>query len=74
MILVDKDGHLVSDSNLDELHFFADRIGLKRHWFQDGKFPHYDLKGVMLQRALTKGAVMVTSRDIVRVAIRKEAG
>ena len=70
MILMDKKGHLVSDNNLDELHFFAERIGLKRHWFQDGKVPHYDLKGVMVQRALVKGAVMVTSRDIVERGIR----
>ena len=70
MILMDKKGHLVSDNNLDELHFFAERSGLKRHWFQDGKVPHYDLKGVMVQRALVKGAVMVTSRDIVERGIR----
>jgi hypothetical protein len=30
--------HMFSDS-LDELHAFAARIGLRRAWFQDGRFP-----------------------------------
>jgi len=70
MILMDKHGHLVSDYSIQELHWFAERIGAKRTWFHDRRIPHYDLKRVMVQRALVKGAVMVLSRDVVRKAVR----
>ena len=30
--------HLVADT-VDELHMFAQSIGLKRSWFQDGSIP-----------------------------------
>lgn len=44
MIYTDRMGHLISDTNIDELHQFAEQIGLRREWFQDkpGR-PHYDL-------------------------------
>lgn len=36
--------HLWTDGDIEELHKFAQKIGLKRSWFQDKKnFPHYDL-------------------------------
>lgn len=35
--------HLFADS-VEELHEFAESLGLKREWFQDKKnFPHYDI-------------------------------
>jgi hypothetical protein len=39
--------HLATDSgDLDELHDFARRIGLRRSWFQDHRtVSHYDLIG-----------------------------
>lgn len=38
--------HLVTDGDVEELHEFATRIGLRRSWFQpaNGR-PHYDLTG-----------------------------
>lgn len=59
--------HLMADS-LEELHTFADAIGLKRSWFQTGN--HYDVTQAMRNKAVARGAVQVTSRDLVPL-IRK---
>ncbi|WP_018306318.1 DUF4031 domain-containing protein [Desulfitobacterium hafniense] len=69
MIYIDKSGHLVSP-DLGELHQFARRLGLRRSWFQEHnpKWPHYDVTSETLrQRAVEMGAVMVGSREIVRM-------
>jgi hypothetical protein len=49
--------HLVADT-LEELHVFADRLGLQRRWFQDrGRYPHYDVTMAVRSKALRMGAV-----------------
>ena len=66
MIYTDK-VHLIADS-IDELHEFAKEIGLKREWFQDNeKHPHYDIWGVMVKRAIKKGAIVVSSKEIIQI-------
>ena len=72
MILLDKAGHLVSDTSLEELHEFAKKIGMRRYWFQEGKgkHPHYDIWGVVFAKALEAGATLVDSEDIIR-GVRK---
>lgn len=72
MILIDTprtDGycHMVSDS-IDELHLFAERIGVKRCWFENkrGKNqPHYDIKGYSVTKALREGAKMVSRKKLL---------
>ena len=65
-------GHLVSDSSLEELHQFAAELGLRREWFQQKSIPHYDLTGTVYEMALERGAILVSSREIVRRAVRLE--
>ena len=49
--------HLFSNNgDLEELHEFAQRLGLKRKWFQDKRIPHYDLTRTMRSRAVLLGA------------------
>jgi len=55
--------HLVSDESLEELHEFAAKIGLKRGWFQGD---HYDLTPGMRAKAVRRGAVEVTARELVK--------
>ena len=55
--------HLVSDTDLDELHRFADQLGLERRWFQGD---HYDVPAEVRDRALALGAEPVTSHELVR--------
>ena len=75
MILVDKlrsypSGywcHMVSDSSLEELHVFAQRLGLRREQFQEhGRLPHYDLRPVAREKALSLGAEAVGSKELFR--------
>ena len=77
MILTDKIGHLVSDESLEELHTFARRLGLRREWFQGEKnghprrTPHYDLTTARMRlRAVAAGAIVVSSKKLVRRSVR----
>ena len=73
IILIDKNGHMVSDRSLDELHAFAQRLQLKREWFQNKpRHPHYDLTTARAKsRAIAQGAVMVNATDLVRRMVRQ---
>jgi hypothetical protein len=74
--------HLFADTQ-DELHAFADRLGLQRKWFQDpvriGK-PikarpgsraaenwHYDVTEAKRRQAVSLGAVQVSWREAVAI-------
>ena len=49
--------HLWSE-DLAALHAMAERLGMRREWFQDRPgFPHYDLPPFRRERALELGAV-----------------
>jgi hypothetical protein len=58
--------HLISDNNLNELHEFAIKIGLKKEWFQDHKFQHYDIWNSKLNKALENGAIKISSKEIIK--------
>lgn len=60
--------HLMADT-LEELHAFADRLGLKREWFQGD---HYDLAESKRAKALKLGAIAVTQRQMVEVRKKLE--
>ena len=56
--------HMFTDRNLEELHRFANRIGMKREWFQDRKnFPHYDLTPKRRRIAVEHGAIEITTKE-----------
>lgn len=61
--------HLVADS-LKELHEFAQKMGLKREWFQDHpRHPHYDITTTnKLHKIVCNGALLVSPRTIVWLA------
>ena len=57
--------HMGADS-LTELHEMADKVGLKRRWFQEHKLiPHYDLCKRKRGLAIELGAIEVSSRDFL---------
>lgn len=60
--------HMVSDESLEELHAFAERIGMRRAWFQGD---HYDLMERMHVKARACGAVLVPSRELARRRVRE---
>ncbi|MBA2529814.1 MAG: DUF4031 domain-containing protein [Euzebyales bacterium] len=54
--------HLVSDTSHEELHAFADRLGLRREWFQGD---HYDIPEPVRAQAVALGATAVSSTELV---------
>jgi hypothetical protein len=63
--------HLLG-SDLDELHAFAESIGLRRYWFQDKRIPHYDVSETKRQKALQKGAVAIACSELPDDVYRQE--
>ena len=59
--------HLVSDESLEEMHEFAERLGLRRSWSQGD---HYDVRPRQHARALADGAVLVTTRELAMRRVR----
>jgi hypothetical protein len=59
--------HLASDASYDELHVFAQGLGVPARGF-DGD--HYDLPAELYDAAVTAGAVPVRSRELVERLVR----
>ena len=55
--------HLVSDTSYDELHAFAERLGVPRRGFERD---HYDIPEHLHEAAIEAGAELVTSKELVR--------
>lgn len=55
--------HLVSDTDLAELHAFAARCGLPRRAFD---LDHYDVPAEAYPELVRLGAVLVDGRELVR--------
>jgi hypothetical protein len=72
--------HLFADSQ-DELHTFAQGIGLKRSWFQPGtpiggkpsRHWHYDVTDSMRARAIRAGAKPVDLREYAGIVAARKA-
>ena len=54
--------HLVSDSNLDELHAFAAGAGIPRRGFD---LDHYDVPEARYDELVAAGALPVTFREMI---------
>lgn len=73
--------HLVTDSgDLEELHRFAESIGLERSYFQDPRYspgdqgrPHYDVTPGARKRAVAAGAEEISAVDTHSVIDRHHA-
>lgn len=58
--------HLFCDGDLNELHAFAEKIGMKRSWFQPhSDIPHYDLVEAKREQAVAFGAIELDRRKTV---------
>ncbi|WP_424346560.1 DUF4031 domain-containing protein [Kocuria sp. CH-021] len=59
--------HLVSDTSYEELHAFADRLGVSRRAFDRD---HYDVPESRYEQAVAAGARPVDGRHLTRVLVR----
>jgi hypothetical protein len=67
--------HMTTDGPREELHSFAERIGLKRAWFQDHVrryLKHYDLTPSKHALAVKLGAVEVDLLEHVKQRMKEE--
>lgn len=64
----DEGCHLLADT-VEELHAFADRLGLKRSWFQNPQYglPHYDLTAKKRRIAVIFGASEISMQKVVQM-------
>jgi Protein of unknown function (DUF4031) len=69
--------HLMTDgADTEELHQFAEKLGLRRSWFQPGDRPwldHYDVTEGKRREAIEKGAKSVDLWDAHEVIDRRRA-
>ena len=56
-------GHMVSDTSYDELHAFAEGLGVPRRGFERD---HYDIPIELHPDAIAQGAELVSSKELVR--------
>lgn len=57
--------HMACDGDLEELHAMAEKIGLKRSWFQKHPtLPHYDLVPSKRALAIRYGAIAIPATDL----------
>lgn len=61
--------HMLADT-VEELHEMADKIGIKRKWFQDENTPHYDICQSKKELAISFGAIEADRNKVVEL-IRK---
>lgn len=62
--------HMVADTP-EELHAFAQILGLKRAWFQSKSvYPHYDVTISVRAKALRMGAVLADRPTLMACAKR----
>lgn len=66
--------HMMTDGDIEELHAMADRIGLRREWFQDKnpRYLHYDVQPRLRALAIKNGAVVVESYELIKRCVWKE--
>lgn len=58
--------HVLADS-LEELHAMADKLGLRRSWFQTRPVPHYDTCQTFRAKAVKLGAVEADRRKVAEL-------
>lgn len=69
--MVYTDGTLLVADTIDELHNFAQSIGMERSWFkQDPEYPYYEVWGYKLEQAMEKGAIKQTSKHCLLLSLQ----
>ena len=63
--------HMLADT-VEELHEMADKIKVPRKWFQNARYPHYDICKSKRALAVKFGAKEIRRKEYVAIA-RKQS-
>jgi len=55
--------HLFADDQLELIDFAVIKLVLKAEWYQDHKYPHFDITASKRAKALKLGAQEITTRE-----------
>lgn len=58
--------HMISD-DIQFLHSFAAQLGIKSKWFQNTKYPHYDICKSKRKLAVELGAIEISTKDLIKI-------
>lgn len=61
--------HMLAD-RVEDLHAMADKIGIARRWFQNKRYPHYDICKSKRALAVKHGAIEIDRRQFSDLAKR----
>lgn len=62
--------HLMTNGAIQELHDFAEGLGLRRYFQNKPRFPHYDVSPRKRIIAIRLGAIEITSQELIRKCIK----
>lgn len=63
----DKQRHLICvPYSVANLHEMAKQLGIKRHWFHKGRFPHYDIPKKRLGEISSK-CIVISSKELLEL-------
>ena len=63
--------HMIADTE-QELHAMAVLLGLRSEWFQDKKYPHYDISKAKRAEAIRHGVIEVSVKELIALAKGQE--
>lgn len=63
--------HMFADTE-EELHFMANKLGLKKKWFQisNSGVPHYDICQSKRKIAINFGAIEINREQVLKIIFR----
>lgn len=65
--------HMATDRDIEELHRFANRLGMKFSWFQNHpQHPHYDLSPNKRELAIRLGAIEISTLELIHICYKRD--
>jgi len=55
--------HLFADDHLELIDFAVVKLGLKTEWYQNHRYPHFDITASKRAKAIRLGAQEITTRE-----------
>lgn len=67
LYLCDSKRHIICQPySIENLHRMAEQLNIGRHWYHQGKFPHYDIPQKRIEE-ITKKFNLITSKQLLTI-------